>query len=567
MISVATLDPSSLTLWVDFSQLAHSPAKEPIQEAWDIAFGSRPWEMASYLSTISEAEVAARCAHVMSSLWHEQRHFLDLLLTNYGAFRVRQFFELYINADFILHTVVKDKVQLHCPLHVYADPVISRFRGITYQNQDVSALAKAMKRRREAIESDQFIINTAAGPISAGGEAQLEALAVFFQIAASQAHIGDPAVWQSDLHNWTSQMRYRWAEYVGQVMDLAPVVRSNDNEVAGVDASLLIPMIYGSLMMRGWGQEQRESDNGASGLPSDRLAGLINSFQGFHFEFGELDIGEAWSLVNEHAKQLWGRSIHEELEEDFEQEARYCSRVAEFEYVPDCVMKALHSYHDLRGRLLALLVTNPKWFLDGNEFSYRLLPALNPIVVNAIPAGAYGAPPKDMQLVYGYKHPDYNAEDGTWWWAAAQHAHGGIELGNTHEWLDIVSFYAPLAKIMMNGRRHKTMLGPEILSVQKRLEARGISIKIDPLYLFPEQQATIDNVYYLQMRDTLTCDWCHTPTRKPSGRLISPWLFRLNSHNAAMAVKGLGGGIAGELRFLKDWSYWVFCDDCASRLF
>lgn len=566
MISVAALDPSSLTLWVDFTQISTSPAEKYIQELCAISLGPHPQKAGPYIAGISDLSVAKRCAQVVSSLWHEERHFLDLLLTNYGAFRVRQFFELYVNAGLILSNIRKDKVDLHCPLHVYADPVISRYRGIRCQNQNILTLAKAMKNRRATLNSDQFIVDSSVGPINVGGEAQLEALAAFFQTGSSQAHVGDPTLWQKDVANWKKSSRYRWAEYLGELMGVMPVLRSKSEDIAGADLSLLIPLLFSSLMMRAWGQRQNDSGYGTSGLPSDRLSGLMHSFEGFHFEFGELNINDAWNLVNQHAKQLWGRSIHEELLEDYDQEEKYCSRISQLDYVRPCIVKALNGYHNTRGKLIKLLKSNPEWFLDVNAFSTNLLPALNPILVNAVPCGVYGEPPIGTHLVYGYRHPDYQGEDGLWWWAVGHHSHGGVELADTEEWLDIASYYAPLAKIMMNGRRHKTMLGPEILSIQKRLEAAGISIKLDPLYVFPEREETIENLYYLQMRNTLTCDWCGKSVHKPSGRLISPWVFRLNSHNANLAIEAFGGGIHGELKFLKDWSFWVFCDDCASTI-
>jgi hypothetical protein len=58
---------------------------------------------------------ARRCAHFASSVWHEKRHFLDFLLTNYGAFRIRQFFEIYRNLP-VLFNQTGDSKRILLPL-------------------------------------------------------------------------------------------------------------------------------------------------------------------------------------------------------------------------------------------------------------------------------------------------------------------------------------------------------------------------------------------------------------------------------------------------------------------
>lgn len=52
----------------------------------------------------------------------------------------------------------------------------------------------------------------------------------------------------------------------------------------------------------------------------------------------------------------------------------------------------------------------------------------------------------------------------------------------------------------------------------------------------------------------------------PEGYLLTPWFFRYSYINAKIAIEAYGGGEKGRIEFLKDWSFWVICNECHKNL-
>jgi hypothetical protein len=127
---------------------------------------------------------------------------------------------------------------------------------------------------------------------------------------------------------------------------------------------------------------------------------------------------------------------------------------------------------------------------------------------------------------------------------------------------------------MMNGRRHRTILGPELVSVAARLEASyDIKLRFDPLFEYPEESSDIQSSYWLTEKSEARCDFrgvfpesCEVTLRQPEGHLVSPWSIRRNAALANALIEALGGGVTGALGFQRDWSVWVARESCYSKL-
>src|SRR4051812_23749781 len=122
MIPVAQLDPATLTLWYSPEVIGHAPEPEMLGEAVWLAMKGEPDAVRQHLGEVTDPHRKARGVHLASSVWHEQRHMLDLLVTNYGAFRVRQFISLYTNVLQLLGEVQRTGQVLFCPITAYTDP-------------------------------------------------------------------------------------------------------------------------------------------------------------------------------------------------------------------------------------------------------------------------------------------------------------------------------------------------------------------------------------------------------------------------------------------------------------
>src|SRR6266536_1549633 len=193
MIPVVQLDPASLSLWYDPEMVNQAEGAKYVAEAVrDAIFGDLEGAV-SIVGKTPDAKTATCAVHLVSSVWHEYRHFLDLVLTNYGAFRLRLFTSLYVNMDIVFNELISLGERLFCPIDVYLDPVRAQALGIQSKSDALRAVAANIATRKEWLRDDLGMIQSTKGLMATGGEAQLEALAYFCQIAAVQEIFG-PAI-------------------------------------------------------------------------------------------------------------------------------------------------------------------------------------------------------------------------------------------------------------------------------------------------------------------------------------------------------------------------------------
>jgi len=568
MIPVAQLDPASLCLWYDPEMVSAAEGGEIFADAVHQATFRDLEATIAAINKAPDAKTKIRAVHLVSSIWHEYRHFLDLVLTNYGAFRLRLFTSIYTNTDVVLNQLISLGEKLVCPIDVYLDPVRAEMLGAQTKSDALLAVAANIAARKEWLQDDLGIISSPQGLMATGGEAQLEALAYFCQIAAVQEIFGAEmgVAIQNDLPiAQRSNLRYRWAAVLASRGGLLSFTKKDGLRAA--DISLLCPMLLGSLICRKYGQEQ--SLLGSSGFPFARFGALAKELSGKLVAAGGMDVVGAWELVNQASKKLWGVTIVDELDSDYAKEAEWIEKIHKSDSVHPTICSALDDLHALRGRLIALLNSDPGAIIDPFQFTRDLLFRLSPIPIVASRSGQLGKPPEGWARVLGFKDPEFQGPQGQWWWAAGPEkwsfAEESFALKDKNAWLTIVSDSAPLAKLWVNGRTHRTMLSPELLSVEMRLQHEGVKIAFDPIFRFPAEINEIKSFFELTGKNEAICDFCRNPVKKPEGYLVSPWVFRYKEENADLCIKGFGGGQLGQLRFRKDWSPWLFCEACRKQ--
>jgi hypothetical protein len=102
MIPIIQFDPSSLTLWYDTHLIARMRGSTEIGRALDLALRGADGELVEHIRSIDDSWVSTRAGTIAAACWHEKRHFVDFILTNYGALRMRQFFTVYLNLPEVL---------------------------------------------------------------------------------------------------------------------------------------------------------------------------------------------------------------------------------------------------------------------------------------------------------------------------------------------------------------------------------------------------------------------------------------------------------------------------------
>ncbi len=569
MIPVCSLDPASLALWFEPSLLIRpddeeSPAlQRALQEA---AFGD-PKAAARSLATVTRSPV--RAAAFVSCIWHEHRHFLDLVLTNYGAFRVRQFFKLYINMAPVLHHAAKNESRVFFPLDAYLDPVRRAVHGLSDPPDDIRRLATSVKDAAEMVQFERMLVTRPSGDrFEVGGEAQLEALAYSFQMQAIDTMFGGDvsgAVQQHFVERYNGTHLSTWPLQLLMEAQIVEADRLGD-AIFGVPPQVLTPILIGALAVRRGGQEQTYDMalGTGSGYANARLHGLMRGLAGRRFT-GKTSSAEVWEAVNQVAKELWGRTVIEEMQHDYAlEEQQLVAHVVDSKSVFEPVRDAIRDYHELRGKLLAILRNGPELLIDPITYAAEMLELVHPMPVMVSSAGKLPfEPPQGWSRLLGYQDESIEA---LWSWALTPKRwplEPGIALEKRQAWIAITELYAPIAKLMMHGRTHRTVLGPELLQAEQRMRAMGWEITIEPTFATPAPLfVAADWLYELTDRTVATCDYCLEQVERAKATTASPWVIRQSAPIANLVIAARGGGTPGKRELIRDWSVWNLCPRC-----
>lgn len=89
MIPTLQLDPSTLAIWFNVDLLNSYKGEERGFEVFTHAANDNLGEAYPILDDAVSDAHRSHYYEILSAVWHEKRHFVDFLLTNYGAFHVR----------------------------------------------------------------------------------------------------------------------------------------------------------------------------------------------------------------------------------------------------------------------------------------------------------------------------------------------------------------------------------------------------------------------------------------------------------------------------------------------
>ena len=576
MITVLALDPTSLTLNVELNFLASTSNGESLLEVFQHAYDGNTNALRKSLVGIEDQPFRARAAHFATSVWHEKRHFLDFLSTNYGALRIRQYFAVYENYYRLIAGARENGNVLWAPLTVYLDEVHRELKGISSAwPQDLAEMFLASGR---LFANDQELVDGFSGErYDLGGDAQFEALAWMFQGGVSPILLGRDLAVEAQRDSalfGSEQLRYRWVERLAHSLGIVP--KAVDDEVAYLDMSFIAPLLYGSLQVRAFGQTQEKPQSLRSSTPSARLSQIVHEIRESKISCRELNIIESWEFVNSICSKCWGRTAMEEIREDYEREELFLQGLEASEYTPSQAKVCFADYHRLRGRLIQTLNDAPELIFDPQSFSDQLLHDLQPLPILFNSAGMDGNVPDGFDLIHGVYDKDQDPATG-WWWANSPrtwpvHSESSIGLTERNSWLSIARDFAPMAKILLNGRAHRTMIGPELLLVEETLAAADVELRIDPQFAYPREDPIhqMETYYILSGKNSLICDFCRSQMIKPEGRFLQPWFFRhsdLLGRTAIVTLTPAGASEeVGRRRFWKDWTAWACCDACFESL-
>src|SRR4051812_17188004 len=105
--TVLQFDPSSLALWFGLPGSQDADTNEIVSRAVNLTLHGRLDDLQDLYRLLIEhpqrqQALETRMLGSVSSIWHECRHFIDLVLTNHGGFRSRRYGTIYANLEYLI---------------------------------------------------------------------------------------------------------------------------------------------------------------------------------------------------------------------------------------------------------------------------------------------------------------------------------------------------------------------------------------------------------------------------------------------------------------------------------
>lgn len=582
MLPIVQFDPASLALCYDAELIGGSGLDPRSKALVDAVANGETEKFEAAVRDLRGSPDLGRALQVSSAFIHEKRHFLDFISTNYGAYRFRQFLELYGNIPTILSRAAGRT--LHAPFEVYADPAKCLLMGIEEVAPEFLEVALSMKRRREMIQKDRSRHLSRFGSFELGGEAQLEALAYHAQFRFLSKYAGKEglaAFFQTIFNREQFNRKYNGIGQISRLVGLVPSeeldpksVGLDDGTVLNMDMGLLECVLFASLQSDHVQRDLAETHHVASSYPADRFAGLAVHLMQERPDLcgasvGSLDLEECWSAVSDACEAVFGLSPVRQVEEDLAWAEHFREKIAETGQ--DLLLTIFDDYHKLRHECLKIMRSRP-WQLYSTEvFALSGGSIVHPLRVVCASSGVIGEPPEGHSRIMGYDESGGDDSLGyrKWWWACVvdEPLDGALQVGNPSAWRAVMDSMAPIAKLLMNGRRIRNMLGPEILFAEQQIKARlNIDMKFHPKFAFPDEQISCEILRYYYGRRELTCDFTNAPVPDGTGSVIAPWTMRRYPELAQRTITAMGGHEIAYYTFVRDWSPWVASDEALSDL-
>ncbi|MES2317091.1 MAG: hypothetical protein V4631_06310 [Pseudomonadota bacterium] len=523
-----------------------------------------------YVLAQKEKTVRLQAALLLSMGWHEKRHFSDLMLTNYGAYRRRLNFQI-MNAGPALVREAQSYKHLVVPILAYADEVRLEAMGVEPPYApDTCAFAENITKRYLFHEMDRVRLPSG---MQLSATSCLEALAYVSQLAAIEYYFGKDLCRDVQLHLHACGLpsAYSWLAQFGRDLGLLSEVTPGDPE-GGVKLYLAAPLLFMALC--GQSINSREESPANDGLmPTERLATLIAAMIERKLTFHGLDSAQAWQLLDEVHYAVWGRRCADNLSADLQRDEEMLAMLAADGGAAHPAAIAFAEYVALRRRMIADFRVDPGRFVDPYVFPDALLPKLCPRPVLHDPTGQFFPVPDGWKAVCAGGLSDHascnvHSDMAHWWWSITPQSWSVPSDGYGFEsaaWIDIMDFLAPLAQFLISGRAAQDCTGPELQLIEQALR------NITTVHLEPQvAQARLPDAaaFWSQFTGNVAkCDLSGEPVDRSDALLISPWRIHLSKRNMQFVLDQYGqDNLLALPLLLKDWSVWVVHQRYAAML-
>jgi hypothetical protein len=496
-------------------------------------------------------------------VWHEKRHFFDTCLTNYGALRFRNLFNLAANVDPLLAEAKHRGEPVWFPVEVYGSSAFRRVLGISDPAPNIlesARLARAMKSFTDQLDA---AITIGDSNIHLGGEAQLEGLAQTSQIHSIEHSFGHAdliAVTADCVHTLSHSGPYRSIETIAGSLGCSKEV----GKITFINPNLAAAIFVTSLCGRYFGAGPRPPDDLVA--PWSRLARMLVEL-GKQSDRVDMSDEEAAALVDEVARRLWGRTAFEEINADIDAMEEKVNLASAPWLAENGLFDAYTDFVSLRRQLLAAARTAGPASVLPRAFRIVWRDRLFPWHVVASPGGTYPRE-RDDPIVFGRSlnvPPELrHLLSPTVVWgrlhSAPPEAAARFSPRARDAWLEMLERHGPRAYLMLNGRRHRRMVPPELERPVAEIEQLGIKVRFHPHFEEPEQRdpdTRVSEAVALARfagRKSFICDITGDEIEPSEAAVLTPWEFRRSPLLPRFRQRG---DIFEEYRLATDWSDWV----------
>jgi len=564
MIPTAEFDPASLTVWTStaslnepLDQLASGVAKAAMS-------GSNP---ESGLEGLAPGDpLRGRLQWFASSIWHEKRHFFDTCLTNYGARRFRHLIQLACNFIPFLSRAEKAGQPIWFPIEIYACPVKRRILGIPDPHADTLELATLAKKSKEFLSRLDAPVVYRGASFHIGAEAQMEGLAQCSQTLSVENAFGLADSFSATaeyVHRLTPSGPYRTIEQVSRWLGCSRKINDHIVLNPGFASALFFTALCGRYFGLGNGVP--------AGLVSPRhRLGLLLEEVGKNAGSFEMSDEAAMEIVDKIAKKLWGRTALEEVAFDIDaMESRLDLQTAPW-LEPEYLDQVYSDYIQLRRSVLSEVIELGPSSVLPRAFPGHWRDSLQPWHVETFPNGS--GDEKNGETVFGIDLNPPAAIQGlvpsrvVWgtlsdW--TANPTFKSFRPARRQAWFHMLECHAPRARLMLNGRRHRRMIPPELERTISEISDLGVEIKYHPSFEWPanrgedERNAEAVALAEFSGRTHFVCDITGEKIDPLDASVLTPWEFR----RSPLRERFLKEVEIGQLYLARDWSDWVVRSD------
>ena len=570
MIPNAQFDAASLAVWTTTGNLPE-PGASIAANAMQAAAQSQ--DLAELLVDFPHGDPQrTRLLWLISGVWHEKRHFFDTCLTNYGARRFRDLFTLAGNLAPLLAEAHAKQEPVWFPVEVYGSPVLRRLLKISDPPGNILQMANLARTIKDF--SAQLNAPFASGDhlVYLGAEAQLEGLGQASQVHSVEYTFGvedSLAVSGKYVHAMAPEGPYRSIEAVARMLGCG---HDNGKGVIVLNLNLASALFITALCGRFFGAGPKPAADLLA--PTDRLSRLIVDLGPTPGRYDMSD-EEAAELADKVAKRLWGRTAFEEVAADIDTMETKVDATKDTWLSLEGLYDAYKDFVKLRRRVLARAKSLGPASVLPRAFPILWRDRLKPWQVVATPGGDFEA--KGAPVVFGQR---LNVPRGLEMVLPESVTWGRLHIAEDSDiddvfaprardaWLQVLERHAPGAFLMLNGRRHRRMVPPELERRITEIEGCGISVRFHPLFEWPEQrdqQSRVGEAIALAEfsgRTSFACDITGDEIKPSEAATLTPWEFR----RSLLLPKFRETGIVAEVKLVTDWSDWMVRRDLLEDL-